>query len=490
MPKDSKFFIELKDFHMGFSPTAHLSSLTSLGNKGHASVMSNCDVISNPDVLNQGPGLSNLVNGNQSGVVSELINFILDQATADDVTYGIGATKLFKISSTTVASGGSPSWPQTITNCTDGESLCYLKGNLYGFYNKSSGGEILKMPIATETIDPDWGSTVPTGAAALQSALHPSASKEDIMVFGNGRYLGTYIDATTTLAPTKLDFGNNAEVADVCFHANQWWICVNSGISGTNRNKSQIYLYDGSVVSSLLNDETAVGMYRIGFIYPLNGIVYVCYQDLSYSQGFAVGFVSGRQLIPIKFFSGTLPTYNQKTLYKNTILFNSNGLLYSVGSIVPDLLPNQISQYMDAGHSTVGALAASFGNILVGSSDGSSNHRLAKAANYDTACNWRSIVMLITQGVLKGKITRITVLTNHLGSGARCDLQLETNYDQADSGTAKQITGAGKRRHIFTNFGAPAEDFRIFLNWANGSASNPVEIRNIFIEGEYAGIIG
>jgi len=52
------------------------------------------------------------------------------------------------------------------------------------------------------------------------------AKKEDIMLFGNGRYVGTYISSTTTLAPTKLDFGADTEVADVCFHANQWWIAV------------------------------------------------------------------------------------------------------------------------------------------------------------------------------------------------------------------------------------------------------------------------
>ena len=485
MAKDNKFIIELKNFHMGFSPTAHLNSLTEMGNQGHASAMQNVDVISNPDVLNQGPGLSNLTNGTQAGVVSELINFILDQAVASDVTYGIGATKLFKISSATVASGGSPSWPQTITNCTDGESLCYLKGNLYGFYNKSSGGEILKMPIATETIDPDWGSTVPTGAAALQSALHPSASKEDIMVFGNGRYLGTYIDATTTLAPTKLDFGNNAEVADVCFHANQWWICVNSGISGTNRNKSQIYLYDGSVVSSILNDETAVGLYKIGFIYPLNGIVYVCYQDLSYTGGYVIGYIAGRQIVPIKYFTGSLPTYAQKTLYKNTILFLSSGLVYSVGAIVPDLLPNQISQHADGGYATCGAIAAPFGTPIVASTDSGSNHRLAKFSGYDTACNWRSVVMPITQGKLKGQIDEIVVLTNNLGANAKCTLQLEYDQDTLDSGTAKNITGTGTQRHYLRNFGGAYNDFRVFIDWSGGNATNNAAIRSIFITGHY-----
>ena len=66
-----------------------------------------------------------------------------------------------------------------------------LKGNLYYFLINLRGGEIGKFDLAS-TFDHDWGSTVPTGAAALQKAPHPVEVKEDIMVFGNGRYLGVY----------------------------------------------------------------------------------------------------------------------------------------------------------------------------------------------------------------------------------------------------------------------------------------------------------
>ena len=90
-----------------------------------------------------------------------------------------------------------------------------LKGNLYYFFNKSSGGEIGKFDLAS-TFDHDWGSTVPTGAC-LAKAPHPVEVKEDIMVFGNGRYLGVYFTDDNKLSPTKLDFGNNNEVADVVF---------------------------------------------------------------------------------------------------------------------------------------------------------------------------------------------------------------------------------------------------------------------------------
>ena len=561
-PPENEFFIELKQTYLGQAPLAHLDTLTEIGKAGHYSSAQNVDIISKPGLLTQGPGLASLTNGTEAGVVSELINFIMDKATAADVTYGIGATKLFKISSTTVASGGTPSWPRTITNATDGSSVIDLRGNLYYFYNKSSGGDIGKYDLASTFTDA-WGSVVPTGAAALQSAIHPVAVKEDIMVFGNGRYLGTYIDTSTTISMTKLDFGTDSVVADVAFHANQWWIAVNAGVAGTNRTRSQIYLYDGSVTSSLLADEVAVGVRRIGFIFPDNGIVYVAYQDLSSSGGFAIGYVSGRRLIHLRSFTGALPTFAQKTLYKNTIAFISSGLIYSCGAVIGEL-PVQISQLADGGYTTIGALAAPFGTPMIASTQ-STSYKLAQFSGYDTACNWKSIIFPVVAGRRVGFIDEIIILTKALLASARCDLIVEANQavtsgstfqiisqnanftaattdivtsaahglpngtavtltstttlpaglsvattyyvisSTADTfklslsvgGAAVDITGTGtgthtwwitgKTRHVFTKIGLGViEDFRIFLNWANGSATNDAAVRSIFIKGHWS----
>src|SRR3990167_10386375 len=134
MPKEGdEFILEFSRFYQGFSPDAHLDSLSEFGNKGHASAMTDCDVL-NPRYVTQGPGLSALTNGTQAGVVSELINFILEQPPASNATYAVGATKLFQLSATAVSSGGSPNWPVTITNCTDGESIVVLAGVLYTLY--------------------------------------------------------------------------------------------------------------------------------------------------------------------------------------------------------------------------------------------------------------------------------------------------------------------------------------------------------------------
>ncbi len=479
--QDNDFTIIFSHFNEGFSPLAAFNSLTEYGNAGQASAMVNVDAIS-PDYITQGPGLVDLTNGTQAGVVTELINHILDKAVATDITYGIGATKLFKISSTTVASGGSPSWPRTITNATDGESVIDLKGKLYYFYNKSSGADCGMYDLAS-AFDDDYMSTVPTGAAALQSALHPVAAKEDIMVFGNGRYLGTFIDSTITLAPTKLDFGQGAEVADVVFNGNQWVIAVNSGVAGTNKNNAEIFLWGAAANNSILDDETFVGPQKIGFLYPIGGVVYVAYQDLTTLAGFKIGYILGRQLKAIGYFTGSLPGFAQKTMYRDTILFLSSGLVYSAGAMV-ESLPLQLSQIADGGYATLGAIASPFGTPMVASTDGGSNQRIAKFSGFDTACSWRSINISLSKGKMKGMIDHIIVATNVLATGASCDLKIE--YNQAvSSSTAKTITTVGKTRHYFKMALANIEDFRIFLDWSGGSIANDCKIRSITVIGHF-----
>ena len=482
---DNIFTISIEGFSAGYSPLAFDNSLTSFGGGGHASVMTNVDVLG--ENLTQGPGLVTLTNGTENGVVDEQIQFIMDRATAADETYAIGDTKLFKLSSTTVVSGGTPSFPQAVTNCTEGSSLLLLKGNLYGFYNKATGGDIFKMPLGTEIIDSDWGSTIPaTGAASIEKTAHPSDKKEDIMVFGNGRYVGVYLEESDALNVQKLDFGEDATVSDVLYNSGYWYLAVNSGvITGDNRNEGQIYLYDGAALLGTLDDETGVGMQKIGFLYRINGVVYVAYQDLS-SEGFIIGYINGRSLTPLTRFTGSLPNFQQKTLYRNTILFLSSGLAYSAGAMIGEL-PYQLSQIADGGHVTVGAIAAPFGTPMISSTDGSTAFKIAKFSGYDTSCAWKSIIFPVSKGKFKVMIDEIVVLTNVLGENARCDLKIEANQGTVIQTTAKQITTAGKTRHFFTNFGMPAnlEDLRIALDWSNGSATNNVEIRSITINGHF-----
>ena len=476
------FKIVLTNFGDGAGPLAHLDPLSELGSAGSYSAASNVDVISLPGKLQQGPGLATLTSGDQSGAVGELINHILDTPVSSGITYGIAATKLHQISATAVTNTGS--WPHSITGAVAGSSSIYFQGKLYYFFNKSGAGECGTYDLSSTFVD-NYMSTVPTGAIALQIAPHPVATKQDLMLFGNGRYVGVFQSSTTTLNDKRLDFGANATIADVCFDSNAWWICVNQGTGvSTDRQYASIFQYDASATTSLLTDEIAVGAQKIGFIIAIEGIRYVAYQDLSTAGGFAIGYIKGRGITPLKYFTGTLPTFAQKTLYLNTILFLAAGLAYSCGA-VEEKLPIQISQLGAGGYATVGAIAAPFGTPMIASTDGGSNFKLAKFSGFTVSSTWRSMVIPVINENLKGFIDKIVVLTQTLGSSARCDLIVEG--DQATkTGSTQQITTTGRRRHTFNSLGLTAlEDFRIFLNWANGSTTNQVTVRRIEISGHY-----
>ena len=476
--EDKEFSITFDNLNEGLSPLAHIDNRTFIGSGGQASEMQ-ADILSLPGYVQQSPGLANLSNGDQTGVVDQLIRFILDRPTAANTTYAVGTTKLFKLTSTQVETGGSPSWPQTITGMTSGESVIRLKENLFVFYNKASGGDIAAMPLSSEVIDPSWGSTTDQ---ALENALHPSAAKEDILLFGNGRYVGAYIAGTNTLDVQKLDFGEGSEVADIVFHANIWWIAVNYG----EGRRGQIYLYDGSALSSQLSDEAAIGNQKIGFLYVHNGILFVAYQDNT-SDGYAIGWLNGRSLKPIGYFNGSLPDHRQKTLYKNTILFAADEGIYSTGAVV-EQIALQTSKLSDGGYSTLGGIAAPFGTPMIASSNGSS-HRIAKFSGYSTDSNWKSVSVDISRDDDLGNVQEIIVFTKPLGDQASAELIIEGNQGQNLSAVSKTYTISGENttKHTLRDIDLPpAEDIRIVISYLNSNTTQPCQIRKIVVNGNYA----
>ena len=462
MLKNDTAFIEISKFYQGYSPLAFQNSLTSFGSAGNASVMVNADVI-NGEYLTQGSGLSNL-----TGTLNEAVQFIMDKAVATNVSYAIGTTSLFQLSATAITN------LHTISGCVEGESIQVLKGALYYFYNTASAGVIGTFDLSS-TYNDTW-------ATGLQLAPHPSDKKEDIMVFGNGRYVGVYLQGESSLTVDKLDFGNDMEVADVLYNAGLWYIAVNSNVSGANRTEGQIYLYDGAAIVNTLTDETGVGMQKIGFLYRINGIVYVAYQDLS-SGGFIIGYINSKAISPLVRFTGTLPTFNKKTLYKNTILFLSDNLAYCAGAIVPQL-PFSLSQIATAAYSTATAIACPFGTPLIASNNGAT-YVISKFSGYTITSSWKSIIFNLSKGRYKGYIDSIVVNTKTLETGASCSLTVEAD-DNTSTSSAQTIATVGKRRHVFTSLGLGSiENFRIVLDFAGGSAVKDCAIKDITINYHY-----
>ena len=466
-----KWQITIDNFLGGFAPGWYLATYPSYGNRNQAGDMQNVDLIS-PAYITQGPGLATLTNGDQAGVVTTLIRGILEKAQASDVSFAVGGTKLYKISSTTVTS--DVDFPHTITGATNGEDVAYFQGKIYYTWDTNVG--LLTLP---STFDDDWGSTVPTGAAALQTGVpHPTeVGGNDFLYIGNKNYITSYDG--TTFTEKDLDLPDNTIIQDLRWTSNRLWIAANQpDLTGSNNAIGSIYVWDGN--SPSWEDEIRVSG-RVGGMFVKNGILYVFYQDPSSIGGYKLGYVSGAGISELCSFTGSLPTYYQITEYKNFIIWVSGGEIWAFGAAEKSL-PAMIFQLADGGYATVGGLACPFGNPLIASMTGTS-YKLAKFSGYDTDCYWYSLLFDVTSFDRKSMIDKIKFNFELLATGARVDYTFKNNKGTSLKTGIISFTGDGAITTKDFYPKAEAENFRLELSWANGSITNSVSIKNIKIEG-------
>lgn len=470
----------------GFCPAWFENSYPYYGNKNQASAMENINII-DPNVLTQGPGAVDLTNGDENGVVTTLIGSILKTATSNDVSFAVGVNLVYQISSTTVTDDGT--YPLTIdkggVTSEDGDDLLHYKSHLYVFYNHSGdAGDIAKVDLSADTIDPDWGSTIPTGAATLEDAPHYAINAgDDVAYFTNGKYVGKI--EGTTLDTQALDFWDDAQTVSLTWNQNRVWVAVNRpNIPGSNFNLSGIYKWDG-VATSWEGDPIEVSG-RIGALYTKNGITFVWSQDSTSTGGFNFGYISGLQLIPIKRFTGSLPNQSQVGEHKGFLAWISDNKLYLWGARDVDL-PTNIFQYISGKQATVGAFACPFGGIIISSYSGS-NYSLAKESGYTVDSNYNFIAYKMNGPGFKAQIDLIQIETEQMSTGAAVDFTL--TYDKGKSTLSlDQIAYSTDNDTIHKilpdNKGPQIEDFRLDIDFANGSTTNPVKIRSILIQGRW-----
>lgn len=486
MASDGKWKITIKAPFEGFAPAFWANSYPSYGRITQAGAMQNVD-ITDPTKLTQGPGLANLTNGTQAGVVNTTIVHILDIPSASGVTWGIGGNKLYKIGSSTVTNDGN--YPHTIDKGAvtgeDGKSVIYDNDFVYYLYNHSgSAGDIGRLTVSTNTFDDDWGSTVPTGAGTLQNAEHPAILAGDGNIyFGNGRYVGYYDRSSNTISVDELDLPIDTDVVSLVWEKDFLFVGTNSpNLSGSNTQKGVIYTWAGAGVVSFQEPIIEVPG-KLGAMIVKNGIIFVFYQDLSSTGGYKLGYISGDTIQEVASFTGSLPTFGQVCHYKGLIAFIANTLIHVWGATDKNI-PIALSQLADGGYATVGALANPFGTPMVASTDGGSNYRLAQLNGYETACNWKTLMFDVATSVVE----KIKVHFESTASGARVDLTLR--YNRGDSsltlGTITHTNESGKYHKTFTPQ-QECEDFRLEFDWSSGSATNQLSIRKIEIDGHLVG---
>lgn len=112
-------------------------------------------------------------------------------------------------------------------------------------------------------------------------------------------------------------------------------------------------------------------------------------------------------------------------------------------------------------------------------------YSIGKASGYSVAAKYKTMAFDVSDIDSKGQIDLMIVEFDTLASGTKCDFTL--TYDkgastQALTQIAYSATDSSTRRKIL-NRSVAVEDFRIDLSWANGSITNPLKIRKIFIKG-------
>lgn len=468
----------------GFAPAWYKETYPSYGNKNQAGTMTNCD-LTNPGYICQGPGLAALTDGTQAAAVTTLIKGIEDAAVTDGYTYGTGGAKLYQFTNTAVTNAGI--WPHTIDKETVtgelGEDVCYYQGALYYSYNHSgAAGDIGKYDM-TSTFDDDWGSTVPTGKAALSSTPHQIiAGGNDLMYIANGAYVTSYDGDASEFQPQALDLPTGTVVQSIAWNNGKLWIsAIKPNLTGSNKVTGSLYLWDGTS-DSWEYEIPMIG--AIGGLYTKNGVLFVFYQDITSTGGYKLGYYSDGTIVDLANYTGALPAFYQITGYKDYIIWDSNGSIFAFGSGDKDL-PTKLFQLADSGYSTVGGVACPFGTPIIASNQ-TTSYQLAKFSGYDVSSTWKSLMFDITGSGSVSKIDSVRFNFEKLESGARVDWSLVNNQGTTIySDTISYAKLGAVTTVLYKINGKITENFRIELNYANGSASKTVNIKGIKVFGAY-----
>ena len=301
----------------------------------------------------------------------------------------------------------------------------------------------------------------------------------DVIYIANGKYIAELDDVAGTATNDALDFADG-EVTSITWNKSLLIALNNPDLTGANSIKSEIYFWDG-YDDTWLSDPVSVNG-RIGALYTKNGVTFCWYESrLGASSINVFGYIGDGRVIPLATFDGTLPEYYQVGERGDYIIWVSGNLVYTYGSLSEQAVG--LSQLMTSTYATSGGIAAPFGEILV-ASNATTNYNLAKESDYTVTSTWKSLVFPVSSGSQLAQIDRITVWTEEMAAGAKLDTTLR--YDGGTETLAlDQIAYASSKttRHIIGKRNLPrAEDFRLELSFANGSATNPVKVKQIEVQ--------
>jgi len=457
-----KWTLNLNSPFGGYSPAYWTNSYSSIGNSNQANAMVSID-LTDPNVLKQGTGLAVIDTGtNPVGTIKG----IMHNVASANKTYGISATKIYDITATTLT---EKSPDEAITG---GEDIC-LYGDKLKFSHDNDIGSA-DNPWANS--NQNWWTTTLSGSALQSGEVHQLlvAGTTGLMTVLDGSWVGSW-DGTADGGTTQKAFDtqdSDIHLVSQVYNQNRFWFAGNKpNVAG--RNEASIFVWDGNSDSwdSKINIDG-----KVGALFVKNGITFVIYTKNLSDTVCTLGYVDGTRITDALNYYGSLPSWYQVCEYKDFKLWASGTDLMAYGG--GDL--NISTRLFKLGTCGAGGLANPFGTPITAAAA-----KLYKLSGYTKTSSWYSPLFDVTGNFRKSRIDKIKFNFDKLETGARVDLTLKNNAGTSLRTNTVSFTGDGA---ITTKDWYPAvdaENFQLQLNYANGSTSKTVAIRNIKVEGHY-----
>lgn len=430
------------------------------------------------------------------GVLTGLIvDAIVDPAGT--IVYAIDSGKLYKIASVGGTFTNDGNFPHAVS--TGSEVFFYNIGsNRRLFYLQAT--DIGMCVIATPTFDDDWGSTIPAGAGALQSAPHPKLEWKTYMFIGNGRYvarLDGQTGANGTIELTKLDLGADWEVTSMFSTDHFIGVCAWRKMASGSFYKTEckVFMWDGT--STDYNYSIPIEDNKIMSSLNDSGTIYLLTTGRGFGHTIRVLTSTGsKQIRNLKleiddtwrYFYATYP--NSLELFQNRLLIgaNANGYGASIltyGSTNPDFPPVLAQPYYSTDcygvtNSQVGFIGQLFlGSINASFFNGTNYYFQRYAGSTSTNAKLKMPYTDLGQNI---RINYIKFYFKPLVSGDDITISIDTNYGTANTiGTIKYSTDGAITSKIFRK-PIDCHSFRPTITWtAGGVAFSKIVVNYQFI---------
>lgn len=424
------------------------------GNKNQLAEMVSLDLI-NPSYIQQGPGLSII-----TGTVDQLMKGILNNVMVADKSAGVGGTKLYEITASAVTA-------KACGIITGGEDVILYDGELFYSWNTNIG----KCSTAFASPDEDWWSTTASGAALTTGLPHQLlvAGTSGVLAVLNGSVVATWngTAANNTAFDTK---DTDIVLVSQVWNQNKFWFAGNKPNVG-GRNEASIFIWDGT--SPSWENRIRVNG-KIGALFVKNGITFVWYQK-NLSQGIiTLGYCDGTQIKDIKNYKGSLPNYYQVCDYEDFIIWVSGTDVFAWGGGDVDIN----TRIFKLGVCGTGGLANPFGTPITAFAD-----KLEKFSGYTVTSSFKTLLFDATKDGRRSMIDTVKFNFEKMADGARVDFIFKNNKGvSVISGIVSYLLYGAVTTKNFTPKKL-TENFRIEMNYANGSVTKSVLIKNIRITG-------